>query len=132
MLPLNFYVVFGPEVLPHVQMLTDAFKVERYQWLQSHFEGNLSKANESMFGPGVIHALPAWSQECMELIALEYAGPHAREVKGLCAMIALGHWPGADVSPPDGGDGVRRKPIKPTPRGPAGAKASRRPERARA
>lgn len=128
-LPVHCYVVYGPELAPSVHWLLDEFQVSRYQWLQSHFSDDLSKANENMFGHGAVYALPAWSRECMELIALEYTGPHAREVKGLCAMIALGHWPGTDVPPP-GGDGVKRKPVKPTPRGPAGA--TRRPERARA
>src|SRR5579872_1938999 len=86
-LPLYHFVVFGAERLPEVHMLD-----ERSANIFADRErvSDRAKAIVATFGIGAEIALPAWSQECMELIALEYKGPYARELRGICAAIALG------------------------------------------
>jgi hypothetical protein len=119
-LPLYHYVVFGAGRAPEVHMLD-----ERTAKILSDREriAGRDKALVATFGIGAEAALPAWSQECMEKIALEYKGPFARELCSICAAIALGKPYSRDRNNPQGGDRVESKRPKPTPRGPAGARA---------
>lgn len=79
------------------------------------------------FGKAFDYAIPCWSQEAMERLALDYKGVHAERVCHLAASIALGETYGADegATPPDvdGGTKVMAAP-KPTPKRPGGAAVS--------
>jgi len=70
------------------------------------------------------HALPAWSVQCMEAIALGYDGPHSDLVRGMAAALALGVNPCGGPEPgkggPDGGQPVKPAPRKPRPASPVG------------
>lgn len=113
----NTFVVFGSEQPPIVKLLTESAVA---LFTQRESVSDRAKAIVATFGNGYEYALPAWSKECMEVIALRYEGPFARELKGICAAIALGQPYGPN---PDGGEHVEQKPIKPTPRGPSSATA---------
>lgn len=109
MITINTFVIFGSETPPAVKLLSDSAKRlfdDRYR-----VASDSSKAVAATFGHGYEYALPAWSKECMERIALEYVGPFQRELRGLCAAIALGRPFNPDTG--DGGDQVEQKPVKP-------------------
>lgn len=109
MITVNAFVIFGSETPPAVKLLSDSAK--RLFDDRCSVASDRSKAVAASFGYGYEYALPAWSKECMERIALEYVGPFQRELRGLCAAIALGRPFNPDTG--DGGDRVEQKPVKP-------------------
>lgn len=122
-LPYGTFVVFGIDREPSVIAL-DARSIRMLADREA--VADRLKAITATFGTGAEYALPAWSKPCMELIACEYVGPHQRMVRGLCAAIALNQPFNPD---PEDGPRVEPKRPKPTPRGPAGAKAYAKPQR---
>lgn len=120
----NTFVVIGASRPPEVHLLTaGAVKLfEDRERVSSRLQ-----ALEATFGTGIQYAYPAWITECMEQLALTYVGPHQQRMRFICAAIALGEPYGGGASygsGNDGGEHVKQKPIKPTPRGPAGAAKS--------
>jgi hypothetical protein len=114
----NCFVVFGEDIAPQVHLLTETARKlldDRLRVVDPH------KAYALTFGQGIQVALPAWSEACMIEIAENYTGPHATQLKGLCAAIALGkpYGPDTEGRPTDGGDKVPRRPVKPKPSSPA-------------
>lgn len=124
----NTFVVFGSTMPPIVELLSDSAVA---LFTQRESVSDRSKAIVATFGAGYEYALPAWSKECMERIALEYVGPFQRELRYLCAAIALGKPYGPDGHEGSGGSRVEQTPIKPTPRGPSSIKLVRKSGRAR-
>lgn len=118
----NTFVVFGPEAPPIVKLLSES-QAKLYRDREALRFIDRAKIIAATFGSGYAYALPAWSKDCMEIIALNYTGPWERELKGICAAIALGKPYGSGSD--EGGTTITQKPIKPTPRGPVGAKAVR-------
>jgi hypothetical protein len=112
------YVVWGPEREPEVHTL-DEPSYRRYRnWPARRGAVAIAAA----FGTGMDTAIPAWSAGAMELIALNYEGPHQVRVRGLCAAILLGK-PYGGPEPGDGpqGGSKDRVPDQPkSPRGPHG------------
>lgn len=117
MLP-NCFVVFGETQPPIVKLLSDS-AVALFDQRES--VSDRAKAIVATFGSGYEYALPAWSKECMEQVALRYVGPYQRELRYICAAIALGK-PYSQDGDNSGGPKIVQKPIKPTPRGPAGVR----------
>jgi hypothetical protein len=113
-LPYGAFVVFGCTRAPQCVVL-DALALRVYADRRRITDA--AKAIRATFGTGAEYALPAHSKDCMELIALQYVGPYQREVRGMCALIALG-----EPFNPEGGTRVEPKRPKPTPRSPAGVR----------
>ena len=95
--------------------------------LQLHLDrcnvvGN-AKANIQTFGVGTIYAFPAVAP-CLETLMDHYAGPHAAQVKLLCARIVLRESVSRDRDdrPQSGGQGVVADSAKPKPK-PSGGSA---------
>lgn len=126
--PAGTYLCFGAAVKPFVVILA-AREAAEYADLQrmkvSRSEAGAQEVRAQVFGRGVEAALPAWSKDCMEMIALQYEGVYQVEVRGLAAALALGLpiGNGKDLSEgPDGGLPVAAPqpgPKRPGPRGEA-------------
>lgn len=112
-LPYGSFVVFGSMRAPQC-ILLDGHALRIYA--DRSRVADASKAITATFGTGAEYALPAHSVECMELIALQYIGPYQREVRGMCALIALGEPFNPDEG---GGTSIEPKRQKPKPRGPS-------------
>ena len=118
--PFGMFIVYGPDesAAPSVHLLsrdaTDAL------WTRQRLamtDTGMRQAIRLTFGVDGLYALPAWSVDCMEQIALTYEGPHRDMLRAVCAAAALGKlWGGeggeeAPLAPP--------KPRKPSPQGKA-------------
>lgn len=113
-----FVVIFTDKVEPH---LLGAKAVADY-YERVAIVGFL-KTNQFTFGGDALAALPC-TEDCMTTIALNYPDtePMAKQVKAICARIALGQ-PLGDDSGPQGGLGILANHAKPkTPRSPSGAR----------
>jgi hypothetical protein len=77
-------------------------------------------ARIAAFGHSSLAMIPAWSAECMQLIALEYTGPMQDAVKALAARIALGLAINPDHPTDGGGKSAHIEPVKPLPALPGG------------
>lgn len=126
------FVIFGSARAPGIALLTkdgleafyDGLRIARDRARDP--EAARLLVLSQAFGRGVEIALPAWSQECMEKIAQEYAGPFQVEVRGMCAAIALGRPTNnapdlTEKRDPEGGEKEPRRPVKPRKGGPSGA-----------
>lgn len=111
----NTFVVFGEFEPPIVKLLTEG-QVKLFSQRES--VSDRAKAIVATFGTGYQYALPAWSIECMEMIALRYEGPFQKELRGICAAIALGQPYGPDI---EGGLPILAQPTPPVKPSPTGA-----------
>lgn len=110
----------GEDGAPTVHLLDpDAMR----QWERiSAINVDSSKAAPLFFGSGMAYAVPC-AAATMELLAINYTGPHSGMLRALCAHIALGRAIG-DTGGDQGGGGSRvAAPVR-SPRGGGGKGAT--------
>jgi hypothetical protein len=125
-LPAGAYMVWGVDIAPQVHLLTEEGREHSRQGEKiardsSDPERYMRDVMRATFGNrDLLHVVPAWSRDAMELIATNYSGPQETLVRGMSAAIALGQPFGGDAQgkkgPTDGGEKVTppKPPKKPT------------------
>lgn len=101
------YLCIGSTVPPTVHILSassDALYLNRLT--VCHSDKSRRDALRITFGQGIEYALPAWSTECMEIVATQYTGPYKNDVKGIAACLALGQPITGTKKGPDGSERV--------------------------
>lgn len=124
--PVGTFIVFGAELPPQVHMLS----VTQHEHFHAAQMLDVSPKlrfhiYEDAFCRGAEYAIPGWNDECLLIVAGNYAGPHRDQVQHIAACLLADGFHAIDGQTDDdrGGKRARLVPVRPVTPRPGGAVA---------